>query len=403
MKTKALIIGGGMAGLSLGLLLGRAGLNTVLVDTDKVQPLVEAVPSGRTVALMVQSVNVLKACGLWEMIEPLSTPMRGMRLIDDNIEPATEVLFEAREANLDAFGHNIPNDQLRAALADAVQHQKNITYFAPARLQDYTVNNTGVVATLQDGTVIEADLIIGCDGRKSVVREKASIAAQTHDYGQTAMTCLIAHSKDHHNISTEHHRPGGPFTFVPMRGKQSSVVWVEKTDDARGFMAMSKHAYQRAIQDRSHGLLGEITLESNPESWPLMLLSADKLTAPRVAIAAEAAHVLSPIGAQGLNLSLRDVASLAEVLVDAARMGEDIGGELVLKRYDKRRSLDLNTRVRGVDAYNRLVANDIGVIGALRRFGLASLDKIPALKTLAMHQGLLPAMDDARVLKGQAL
>lgn len=403
MKTKALIIGGGIAGLSLGLLLARAGLPTALVDTDKVQPLSEIRPSGRTVALMAPSIHVIKACCIWDVIEPIATPMKAMRLIDDNQSPPTSITFAAPEAGLDAFGYNIPNDQLRAALADAVQAQENLTYFAPGRLAHYTVHDHGVTATLQDGTEIEADVIIGCDGRKSPVREAAGIAAQVHDYGQMAMTCLITHTKDHNQTSTEHHRPGGPFTFVPMSGRQSSVVWVEKTDDAKAFMAMPKQAYQRALQDRSHGLLGEITLQSNPESWPLMLLSVDALVAPRVAIAAEAAHVLSPIGAQGLNLSLRDVASLAETLVDAARLGEDIGGAIVLKRYEKRRNLDLQTRVRGVDLYNRAVANDIGLIGALRRFGLLSLDKIPALKTLAMHQGLLPAMDQGRLLKGQSL
>ena len=403
MKTKDLIVGGGMAGLSLGLLLARVGLDTVLVDTDKVQKLADVTPSSRTVALMAPSINVLKACGIWEAIEHHATPMRAMRLIDDNGQPPVRVTFHATEAGLDAFGYNIPNDMLRAVLAEAVQRQANLTYFAPARLRDYAVHANGVKATLDDGTTIEADLIIGCDGRKSIVRETANIQSRTHDYGQMAMTCLISHSKTHENTSTEHHRSGGPFTFVPMTGKQSSVVWVEKTEDAKAFMAMSKHALERALQDRSNGLLGEIKLEGALQGWPLMLLQAEEITAPRVAIAAEAAHVLSPIGAQGLNLSLRDVAALAETLVDAARLGEDIGGELVLKRYEKRRSLDLETRVRGVDLYNRAVGNDIGFIASLRRFGLLSLDKFPILKTLAIHQGLLPALDHGRLLKGQSL
>lgn len=403
MKTKALIVGGGMAGLSLGLLLARAGLDTVLVDIDKVQKLADVTPSSRTVALMAPSINVLKACGIWETVEQFACPMRAMRLIDDNRQPPVRVTFHAAEAGLEAFGYNIPNDMLRATLAEAVQQQEGLTYFAPARLRDYAVHKNGISATLDDGTAIDADLIIGCDGRKSIVRDKAGIKAHTHDYGQMAMTCLISHSKAHENVSTEHHRPGGPFTFVPMNGKQSSVVWVEKTADAQAFMEMSKQALERALQDRSNGLLGEITLKGTLQGWPLMLLQAEQITAPRVAIAAEAAHVLSPIGAQGLNLSLRDVAALAETLVDAARLGEDVGGELVLKRYEKRRSLDLETRVRGVDLYNRAVGNDIGFIASLRRFGLLSLDKFPALKLLAMHQGLLPALDHSRLLKGQAL
>lgn len=403
MKTKALIIGGGMAGLSLGLLLAKAGLPCVLVDTDKVQPLAEAVPSGRTVALMAPSLNVIKACGVWEAVLPASAPLKAMRLIDDNETPATSLTFDAQEAGLEAFGYNIPNDILRAALVEAAQQEDNLTYIAPARLQNYQVAAHHVEATLDNDTIIKADVIIGCDGRKSVVRTDANIDAKMHDYAQMAITCLIDHAKEHHNISTEHHRPGGPFTFVPMPGKQSSVVWVEKSEDAKRIMALSRQDFEQALQDRSKGLLGKISLSGHPACWPLMLLSAERITAPRVAIAAEAAHVLSPIGAQGLNLSLRDIAALAETLIDAARLGEDIGAELVLQRYARRRSLDLETRVRGVDLYNRAVANDMSVIGALRRFGLLSLDKFPALKTLAMHQGLLPALDDTRLLKGGAL
>lgn len=403
MKTKALIIGGGMAGLSLGLLLAKSGLSTVLVDTDKVQKLADAVPSGRTVALMDNSLNVIKACGIWDRIAPTAAPLKTMRLIDDNQAPATIVKFESRNAGLDAFGYNIPNDILRAALVDEVQQQKNLTYIAPARLKQYSAVQNQVEATLEDGTEIIADLIIGCDGRRSVVREGAGIEAQVHEYGQMAITCLISHTKDHQNISTEHHRPGGPFTFVPMPGKQSSIVWVEKSSDAKNILALARPLFEKALQDRSNGLLGQITLETNPESWPLILLSVDRLTASRTAIAAEAAHVLSPIGAQGLNLSLRDVAALAETIVDAARLGEDIGSDMVLNSYAARRSLDMETRVRGVDLYNRAVANDIGFIGSLRRFGLLSLDKFPALKTLAMHQGLLPTLDHSRLLNGQAL
>lgn len=403
MKTKALIIGGGMAGLSLGLLLAESGLPIVLVDTDKVQPLAEAVPSGRTVALMDNSLNVIRACGIWDKIAHTAAPLKAMRLIDDNRTPPVTVRFDATEAGLEAFGYNIPNDILRAALVDAAHRQKNLTYLAPARLKTYRVDHNQVEATLEDGMQITADLIVGCDGRKSAVRAGAGIDAKIHDYGQMAITCLISHSKDHQNISTEHHRPGGPFTFVPMPGRQSSVVWVEKTQDAKKFMALPRPLFEKTLQGRSNALLGKIKLESNPESWSLMLLSADRLTAPRTAIAAEAAHVLSPIGAQGLNLSLRDIAALAETIVDAARLGEDIGAEMVLGRYAARRSLDLETRVRGVDLYNRAVANDLGFIASLRRFGLLSLDKFPALKTLAMHQGLLPALDDSRLLKGQAL
>ncbi|PZQ46069.1 MAG: ubiquinone biosynthesis protein, partial [Micavibrio aeruginosavorus] len=177
----------------------------------------------------------------------------------------------------------------------------------------------------------------------------------------------------------------------------------EKTADAQKYLAMKRDEFEKALQDRTNGYVGNVKMLSNPESWPLMLLTTDRITGTRSALAAEAAHVLSPIGAQGLNLSLRDVAALAETLTDAARMGEDIGGVLVLSRYEKRRRIDIKSHVAGIDGLNRAVANDVLFIQDLRRLGLKGLETIPALKHLAMHQGLAPSMDDSRLLAGAAL
>jgi 2-octaprenyl-6-methoxyphenol hydroxylase len=178
---------------------------------------------------------------------------------------------------------------------------------------------------------------------------------------------------------------------------------VEKTEDARHFLSMKKQDFTQALQDRTRGIVGTVALASDPESWPLMVLMAEKITAPRAALVAEAAHVLSPIGAQGLNLSLRDVASLAETIIDAARLGEDIGCKTVLDRYEKRRSFDIHTRVTGIDGFNRIVANDLFFIRDIRRLGLKGLENIPALKDLAMKQGLSPSVDEGRLLRGEAI
>lgn len=403
MKTEALIIGGGIAGQSLAALLGRSGLAVCLVEgMDPAKK--PAAPSARTVAVMQTSLNVIRACGIWDALASQCTPLKVMRIIDDsspNVEPVT-LSFSADEIGLGEFGFNIPDALLREALGEHLKTLKNVRVIAPAKLKSYRADN-GITATLDNGETIEARILIGTDGRNSMTRQLASIEFDEHDYAQVAMTCLLAHTRPHDFTSTEFHRPGGPFTFVPMPGNQCSLVWVENAADAKNFLALKKPEFEKAVQDRSRNMLGKITLTSTPESWPLKLMKSRCLTAPRVAIAAEAAHVLSPIGAQGLNLSLRDVATLAETIIDAARVGEDIGADAVLERYESRRRLDIGTRVAGIDGLNRVVSNDLIFLRGLRRAGLRALDTLPPLRELAMHQGLAPMMDAGRILKGEAL
>ncbi len=404
LKADVLISGAGPAGSTLALLLAKAGLHVALVDAERPQE-GPSKASGRTAALLTGSINVLRAAGIWDAVKDCATPLKIMKIVDDSSAGTerVEVAFHADDIGRDCFGYNIPNNALRAALIAHVKAQKNITHLCPDKLTAYRIDEPRVRAQTESGIAIDATLIIGTDGRGSIVRASAGIEAKKHDYEQMGMTCLITHTKPHHFTSTEFHRPGGPFTFVPMPGNCSSVVWVEKTPDAKKFLAMPKAAFEQAIQDRSHGLLGTITLASSPESWPLMLLSTDRLAGERSVIAAEAAHVLSPIGAQGLNLSLRDVAALAETIVDAARLGADIGCKTVLERYETRRRPDIKTRVFGIDGLNRIVANDRAILKDFRRLGLRSLENIPALKSFVMQQGLTPPMDNGRLLRGETL
>lgn len=404
-QADIIVSGAGPAGLTLSLLLGRAGFKVVLIDADPPAPIDTDAPSGRTAALLNSSINVLKAAGLWEALHDIATPLKVMKIIDDSKgEPDRPHLeFIAADAGLECFGYNIPNNFLRLALANKTPEVKSLTRLAPAKLKTYTIDRGKVFATTDTGKTIKASLIIGTDGRNSVVRKIAGIDVKTHDYGQIAMTCLIEHTKPHNYTSTEFHRAGGPFTFVPMGGNTSSIVWAEKTADAKTFLAMKKPDFERAIQDRTCGLLGTVTLKSNPESWPLVMLSSEKLIGERAVIAAEAAHVMSPIGAQGLNLSLRDIATLAEVITDAARLGEDIGSATVLERYDRRRRLDIKSHVIGIDGYNRLVANDKTALKDIRRLGIKTVGKIPGLKQVAMEQALMPSIDDGRIVNGLPL
>lgn len=403
LHTDILIVGGGTPGLALAALLGRAGLAVCVADLYPPSPLKSVKADGRTSALMQGSVNILKSAGGWDKAAPFGEPLQILRIIDDSAgDDPLQVDFEAHEIKLEQFGINMPNAPLRAALGETVKAIKAVT-FIKAALTDYSADEFGVSALFDNGTTVRAQLIVGSDGRNSATRQIAGIDCWTHDYGQQAITCILDHTKPHHNVSTEFHRPSGPFTLVPLPGNHSSLVWVDYDQQVDQFMAMSKHALERSIQDRSRDLLGKISLASTPQACPLKALKAKKLTGKRMALVAEAAHVIHPLGAQGLNLSLRDVAALAEIIADAVRLGLDPGSSAVLAQYERRRRHDVLSRVAGTDGLNRMVSNNFGIARGLRRIGLKTLDTITPLKEFTMQQGLAPQIDDSRLAKGEAL
>jgi 2-octaprenyl-6-methoxyphenol hydroxylase len=403
-NTDILIIGAGLAGLSLAAILGRAGVKVHLVEPFPPPALKETKVSGRTVALMDSSLNIIKATGVWDKVSSFANPLKTMRIIDDSRagQDNIEIEFPASDIGLEQFGFNVPNGMLRSALFEKVQKIPAITLHKSA-LAAYEVEGAFVKAKLDDGTKIQCRLIIGADGRNSRVREIAGIAIKDHDYNQKAITCVINHSRAHENMSTEFHRSSGPFALVPLPGNQSSVVWVEQADKADEIMKLKKQDFAQALQNKTQDILGGITLETNPECWPLRSIKATEFTAPRMVLIAEAAHVMSPITAQGLNLSLRDAASLAETIVDALRVGIDPGSETILKKYARRRRVDINTRVFGVDGMNRIVSTEANLIKGIRRVGLKTFGAVDPLRKIAMQTGLAPQLDLGRLAKGEAL
>lgn len=406
LQADVLIAGAGIAGLALACLLGKQGVRVHIVDPFSLQK-ADSKPSGRTVALMVSSLNVLKACNLEENLEFYGCPLEIMRIIDDSMSGAQviEQDFEAREIGMNHYGMNIPNNFLHNALRTRVQKLDSVTLHIPDKLLEYSSDSHAMAlfAKLESGKCIRASLIVGADGRNSIVREIAGIKSYSHQYHQNAITCVINHSRSHNNTATEFHRSSGPMALVPLPGNQSSVVWVERTERADSLLRLSRDSFEQSLQDKTNGILGGISLETNPESWPLCTIRAKSLIAPRVALIAEAAHVMSPITAQGLNLSLRDVATLAETIIDGMRVGLDAGSQALLSSYQNRRLMDVKTRVLGVDAMNRIVSNDILPVQDLRRAGLKIVAKFPALKAFAMHHGLAPSLDKGRLLQGLPL
>lgn len=403
--TDILIAGGGAPGLALALLLARAGLTVTVIDPAPFAGLKDVKPDSRTAALMQGSIRILEATGAWDDCAPHGAALKILRIVDENAarEKPVTADFHADEIGLPAFAVNMPTGPLRAALCDRARAEKNIALRPGRTLAAFTIDDAGATATLDDGTTWRARLIVGADGRHSKVRAIADIDCRTHEFGQSAITCLIAHTRPHDFISTEFHRPAGPFTLVPLPGLRSSVVWVDDTDNANALMKLSRPAFEQALRDRARGVLGDITITEGPSCWPLQGLSAQALTAPRVALVAEAAHVLHPLGAQGLNLSLRDVAALAETIADAARLGLDIGSRTVLATYDKRRRADINGRVYGTEGFNHMVSTDRAALHGMRRAGLRLVATVAPLKQFAMRQGLAPQDENGRLIAGGKL
>lgn len=403
------IAGAGAPGLTLGLLLAGAGLDVVVIDPAPAAPPANAAPSGRTVALMNSSLNILKAAGMTSP-EPLGQPMRTMRILDASAPGGKmlEAAFNATEIGVGQFGFNIPNAALMSVLYGLAHKAKGLSIHQGVRFKSCRPNGRWMDVELENGPALHCRLLVGADGRNSAVREASGIKASHHDYGQNAITFLIGHSRPHDFTSTEFHRPGGPLAFVPMPdapdgSHRSSIVWVERTEKAEALLRLKKDELIQTLEAESNGILGKLSLESPPESWPLAALKSEALIAPRTALVAEAAHVLSPITAQGLNLSLRDVAALAEEVTDAARAGSDIGGTAILDRYARRRRADMQSRVRGVDGLMRLVSTEHPALRGLRRTGLAAVSNLPPLKALAMQHGLAPTLDEGRLAAGQPL
>ena len=386
------VVGTGPAGLAAALSLAQVGAAVALIGPQPKPP--ENSPGDtRSAALLASSVALLERLGVWDAIEPQSAALKAIRIIDDSksLVRAPEIEFAASELGLDAFGYNIPNTVLSAGLYARAAAILPALHANP--VDHIELGATRAALRCTDGTVVEARLVVGADGRKSICREAASIAISEWRYDQGAIATGFTHALPHLNISTEIHREAGSVTTVPLPdAHSSSLIWVGSTAEIDDLMKADDEVFGNHLSQRLGGVLGAIGAIGPRAFFPVAGLSAKTLTGPRTALVGEAAHILPPIGAQGLNLGLRDAAVLADCVHDALRQAGDPGGDAVLGGYGRARELDIMSRAVGVDLLNRSLLTDFKPLQAVRGLVLHGLKALPPLRRLVMRVGLEPPM-----------
>jgi len=397
LKTQVAVIGGGPAGLVAALALARLGVPAVLVASAPVaggaSP--QSSPQGslrvdnRTTALMQPSVTALTALGVWPRCRDHAAPLRAMRIVDDTgrLWRAPEVKFEAAEIGLDAFAWNIENRHLVAALWERVAGEAALTCVA-AQATSLAQGPSGATVALADGQRLESRLVVAADGRNSLGRTSAGIAMASRSSAQTALTFTFAHARPHHDVSTEFHTARGPFTVVPLPGNRSSLVWMTGSGEAAHLARLEGRALDADIERRAHSILGKVEVEVGRGAFPIVVATARSFGAGRIALVGEAAHVFAPIGAQGLNLGLRDAVTIAEIAAAIHRTGGDPGDAAA--RYDRRRRADIMSRTVAVDLLNRSLLSDFLAVQGVRGLALHALDRIGPLRRAAMREGIAP-------------
>ena len=380
------VVGGGPAGLAAALALAETGARTALVA--------HRVPYGdnRTTALLGGSIAFLESLDVWRRCADKAAALTTMRLVDDTgrLIRAPEVKFVCGEIGLETFGYNIENRELMIALEARAAELTNLI-----RIDDeadtVSPDEMQVQVRTRQGQVLVARLIVGADGRQSLCRETAGISVKRRALDQTALTFNIAHSRPHKNMSTEFHTPAGPCVFVPLPGNRSSIVWVNKPRDAERLMALSDEALSDAAEKQSHSILGRVQVEPGRHTFPLAIEQPAQLAKNRIVLVGEAAHVVPPIGAQGLNLGLRDASDIADVVRDAGMNGADIGAAPVLARFEQIRRSDISSRTFAIDMANRSLLSDLLPMQVIRAAGMHAMGSIGPLRRLAMREGLSPS------------
>ncbi|WP_111558881.1 UbiH/UbiF family hydroxylase [Paracoccus sediminilitoris] len=385
-----LISGGGIAGLISAAAFGAEGFSVLCVDPAP--PVTDEGAAGadlRSTAFLTPSVRLLEQIGLWERLAPHATALQVMRIVDaGGAEPTLRLTrdFDASEIGDQPFGWNLPNWLLRREISARLEQLQTVRFQPGTGTAGVVARDEGAIVTLTDGRRVRARLLIGADGRDSPVRQALGIGVRTLRYGQKALAFAVTHDQPHHNVSTEVHRSGGPFTLVPLPdrdGKPSSaIVWMENGRETARLAALPPAEFEAEVNARSAGVLGPLRVATRLTEWPIISQIADRFTGPRTALIAEAAHVLPPIGAQGLNMSLADLGALLEL------SKTDPGSAASLAKFERSRRPEAYARLLGIDALNRASQAQLRPLRDLRAGALGGLYGITPVRRLMMKAGL---------------
>ncbi|MBU9698260.1 FAD-dependent monooxygenase [Rhodobacteraceae bacterium HSP-20] len=405
--TDILIAGGGLNGPALALALAQGGLRVTVIDARPAPARAEAGFDGRAYALAIASRRLLSMIGIWQAVGDKAQPIHRIKASDGlaGQGPAPFFLtFDAAEIEEGPMGFLLEDRHLYAAFLAAMEADPNITLLSGETVTDQTVTPDRVTVTLASGKALSARLLIGCDGRGSGTATRAGIRRVGWGYGQTALVTAIRHEKDHEGTAHQFFMPEGPLAILPLKGgHHSSIVWSETDANAARIHALPDDQYLAALRPRFGDFLGQIELAGDRFTYPLSLSLAERFVAARVALVGDAAHGVHPIAGQGLNLGLRDVAALAQVVIESARRGEDIGSPVTLDAYQRWRRFDSTALALGMDTVNRLFSNDNPILRAGRDLGLGIVNAMPGLRRRFIRQAAGLQGDLPRLLAGKAI
>lgn len=397
-----LIVGGGPVGLTLALALTRfvAGVRIGLVERRTLQ-----VPKDSRASAIAAGVRrVFEALGVWPQMAAATEPIRAMKITDSGRGDIARPLFLNFEGDVapgEPFAHMVPNTVMSETLLAAAG--TGVTVIAPAEVAGFAAETATARLRLADGRLLVAPLVVAADGAQSGLRGMAGIGTIGYDYGQAGIVTTIGHELAHQGVAYEHFRPAGPFASLPLPGNRSSLVWTERQEEAARLVTLEPEALCAEIEAAMGSTLGSVTIEERVQSFPLRLQLARSFIAPRLALIGDAAHVIHPIAGQGLNLGLKDVAALAEVVVEALRLGADPGAEDILARYQRWRRFDTAQMAVVTDGMNRLFSNDVAPIRALRDLGLGLVDRAGPIKDAMIRVAAGVEAGGPRLLRGQAI
>ena len=402
---RGIVIGGGaFAGLALALAL-RQGLGGE-IPVVVADPALAIKPSRdpRATAIVAACRRLFEALGVWEKVAGQAQPITDMVVTDSKLEDATRPAFLTFAGDVEPgepFAHMIENRHLIDALVERAQAE-GVELRASA-VTEFSARADGVEVKLADGGVIEASLLVAADGARSRLRQRAGIATHGWEYNQSGIVVTVGHERDHHGRAEEHFLPSGPFAILPLTGKRSSLVWTEKRSEAARIVALTEDEFHGELERRFGLRLGELKALDKPRAFPLGYFVARSFIGERLALVGDAAHVIHPIAGQGLNMGLKDVAALAEVIVDAARLGMDLGQADVLERYQRWRRFDTMAMGFATNALNLLFSNRSTLLRTVRDIGLGLVDRAPPLKSMFIRQAAGLSGEVPRLLKGEAL